>query len=243
MLLPPADLQVLSTVSNAAGSHGEWYCSGPLETDASASICTNGQQSEWFLVADRPSASEALSPPLLRSADAAGKTDPAAAVQTFKASPSHLVAAGHACVLAALQGAAKADFAGFKKDAAVNAECVSPIGAAVLRTHFLQTEGSPEAAGRLLLMDGVQFDGTQWRQLPDIFFSCDTYDDEPSPPAWASQQPRDDFFSCDTYGDEPSPSASQPQASKEAEVAPSNIPVALSSAAAAPLCAVPNEVH
>jgi hypothetical protein len=160
----PADLHALTTVSSAASSHAESsFCSGPLETDASASICTNGQQSEWFLVADRPTASQALPPPLLRPADAAKEADPADAVKTFKASPSHLLAAGHACVLAALQGSAKADFANFKEDAAVNAECVSPVGAAVLRTHLLRTEDSPEAWGPLLLMDGVQFDGSQWR--------------------------------------------------------------------------------
>jgi len=57
-----------------------------------------------------------------------------------KASPAHVLLAGHALTLAAIQGAAKGHLRGFKEDAVANAEAVTPLGALVLRQHVLNNE-------------------------------------------------------------------------------------------------------
>ena len=65
-----------------------------------------------------------------------------------KASPSHLVLAGHALTLATLQGAAKGDYSTFESDAAANAKAVTPVGAELLRTYVFLTPRFPRAALR-----------------------------------------------------------------------------------------------
>ena len=81
-----------------------------------------------------------LAPPLgtpgvQRSSDS--DKDAGNATQLCRPSPSHFLLAGHACVLAAIQGAAKRDFHGFKDDATANAASVTPVGAFVLRELVL----------------------------------------------------------------------------------------------------------
>ena len=174
--------QRLTPVAASAGNGETWYCYGPLETEAAPTdVCTNGQN--WFLVADSNSKSLALVAPVL-------KEEPARPIA--KASPSHILTAGHACALAAIQGAVKHDFTDFKEDATKNAESISPVGALVVRRHLPQM-GAPRLHTPNLMIDGAGFDGSQWVQMsakPRImgqqrdfnFFCCDCID-EPSPPA------------------------------------------------------------
>ena len=53
-------------------------------------------------------------------------------------SPAHLLLAGNACVLAAIQGVSKRDFDSFRKNARENAEAVTPLGALLLQKYVLQ---------------------------------------------------------------------------------------------------------
>ena len=82
-------------------------------------------------------------------------------LRTSKASPSHMVLAGHACVLAAIQGTTKCDMQRFRQDAAANAEAVTPVGALLLRKYILHNrhgsgdEGGNRAGGGLGYTESV----------------------------------------------------------------------------------------
>ena len=62
-----------------------------------------------------------------------------------KASPSHIIIAGHACTLAAVQCARKGTFTGFRDQATSNAAAVTPVGAWLLAGMLLRgSQRGPE---------------------------------------------------------------------------------------------------
>mmetsp|Transcript_62899 Transcript_62899/g.150497 ORF Transcript_62899/g.150497 Transcript_62899/m.150497 type:complete len:139 (+) Transcript_62899:1-417(+) len=60
----------------------------------------------------------------------------AAGAKLARPSPGHLLMMAHACTLAAVEGVLKMDLSNFSAEAAANAQAVTPIGGAVLRTHL-----------------------------------------------------------------------------------------------------------
>jgi len=82
-------------------------------------------------LADPAFVSHAVAAPVLPTTGVTGKVS--------KAGPSHALLSAHAFTLATFEGAVKGDLSGVSRDALVNAEAVTPVGAHYLRQAVAAT--------------------------------------------------------------------------------------------------------